>query len=316
MPARSAAPSSSSRRSTPYCSTAARRPIDARRPAVPFHTPPRLLEDVTLSRSDPSGHESVAPGIAGRDPESALQLAHVVDGRRPTGVIGTGRAGHALARACAANVTTAGTLRSPRVVRREAHHYYGPLGHPLRTARFRDRLIRVARPRPGPRRRASRVPSFSVHACCAPYPAETSRADAPGLGREAWPSPRHDRLGSRVVTVTRLQASLHVAARVPASSVEAPDTPLEPPALSTDARGLLLGAPGLTETGLAPAGDEQRKADAILSASSRRTMFPESTARRGGSCGWRPGLPAGLPPCRHANSTRPSRAVKFVSRGR
>jgi hypothetical protein len=45
---------------------------------------------------------------------------------------------------------------------------------------------------------------------------------------QAWPSPRHDRLGSRVVNVTRLQASLDVAARVLAPSVEALDTPLGP----------------------------------------------------------------------------------------
>ena len=47
--------------------------------------------------------------------------------------------------------------------------------------------------------------------------------------RQTWPSPRHDRLGSRVVNLTRLQASLDVAARVLAPSVEALDTPLGPP---------------------------------------------------------------------------------------
>src|ERR1700682_4254778 len=40
---------------------------------------------------------------------------------------------------------------------------------------------------------------------------------------QAWPSPRHDRLGSRIVNLTRLQASLDVAARVLAPSVEALD---------------------------------------------------------------------------------------------
>ncbi len=45
---------------------------------------------------------------------------------------------------------------------------------------------------------------------------------------QTWPSPRHDRLGSRVVNVTRLQASRDVAARGLAPSVEALDTPLEP----------------------------------------------------------------------------------------
>src|SRR5712691_4173866 len=42
------------------------------------------------------------------------------------------------------------------------------------------------------------------------------------------PSPRHDRLGSRVVNLSRLQASLVVAARVLAPSEEALDTPLGP----------------------------------------------------------------------------------------
>jgi len=41
-------------------------------------------------------------------------------------------------------------------------------------------------------------------------------------------SPRHDRLDARVVNVTRLQASLQVAARGLAPSVEALDTPLGP----------------------------------------------------------------------------------------
>ena len=46
---------------------------------------------------------------------------------------------------------------------------------------------------------------------------------------QTWPSPRHDRLGSRVVNLSRLQASRDVAARVLAPSVEAFDTPLGPP---------------------------------------------------------------------------------------
>jgi hypothetical protein len=41
-------------------------------------------------------------------------------------------------------------------------------------------------------------------------------------------SPRHDRLDARVVNLTRLQASLDVAARELAPSVEALDTPLGP----------------------------------------------------------------------------------------
>ena len=44
--------------------------------------------------------------------------------------------------------------------------------------------------------------------------------------RRTWPSRRHDPLGSLVVNLTRLQDSLHVAARVLAPSVEALDAPL------------------------------------------------------------------------------------------
>ena len=55
------------------------------------------------------------------------------DHRTVIGVMGTGPAGHALMRACALDVTTAGTLRSDRVVRRGPLRYYDPLGHPLRT---------------------------------------------------------------------------------------------------------------------------------------------------------------------------------------
>ena len=40
------------------------------------------------------------------------------------------------------------------------------------------------------------------------------------------PSLRHDQLGSRIVDLTRLQASLHVAARVLARSIDPFDTPL------------------------------------------------------------------------------------------
>src|SRR6202022_3010864 len=48
--------------------------------------------------------------------------------------------------------------------------------------------------------------------------------------QQTWPSPRYDRLGSRIVTLSRLQASRHVAARVLAPSVEALYTHLLPPA--------------------------------------------------------------------------------------
>jgi hypothetical protein len=93
--------------------------------------------------------------------------------------------GHALARDSSSDASKAGTLRSPGVLLRPDHHYYGPLGLPLRTARLRPRLIRVGSPRPRQRRRASRVPCSSFRTCHSPYPAETRcalRIQRPGHG--------------------------------------------------------------------------------------------------------------------------------------
>ena len=184
MPARNRAPRSSRNASTPSLLDGGQRHrIDARRAAVLLHPSPCFPQDVTPVDAVQQRMETSARLPLGRTPESALQLAHFVEGLASVGVVGTGRAGHALARACAADVAPAGTLRSARVVRRGPRHYYGPLGLPLRRARFRRWLIRAALPRPGPRRRASRVPFRSVHACCAPYPAETCCAYVSGLGR-------------------------------------------------------------------------------------------------------------------------------------
>jgi hypothetical protein len=111
-----------------------------------------------------------------------LKVAYFVDGPRPTGGVGTGPAGHALARALATRLTTAGALPSRRVVRRNDPRYYDPLGRPLRRPRFRPRLIRAPLLRLERRRRASRVPSVSLHACSAPYPADPVCVCTPGPG--------------------------------------------------------------------------------------------------------------------------------------
>ena len=157
--------------------------IDAGRAAVLPHPSPCFPQDVTPVDAVHQCMEAAARLLLGHTPESTLQLAHVVERLASLGVVGTGPAGHALARACSADIAPAGTLRSARVVRREPRHYYGPLGRPLRRTRFRHRLIRVALPRPGPHRRASRVPFVSVSACCAPYPAELPCAYVSGLER-------------------------------------------------------------------------------------------------------------------------------------
>ena len=111
-----------------------RLPIDARRAAVPFHPPPCLLEDVTPPDPIHQGMEAAFRGSLGRDPESTLQLAHFVD-RRTADRGDWNRTCRSCPRACLrrSTVTTAGTLRSSRVVRREARRYYDPLGRPLRT---------------------------------------------------------------------------------------------------------------------------------------------------------------------------------------
>jgi len=111
-----------------------------------FHPPPCLPQDVTPVDPIQQGMEAALRGSLGCDPESTLQLAHFVDHRMMIGVSGSGPAGHALARPCSVDLTTAGTLRSSRVVRPEPRRYYDPLGRPLRRARFRRRLIRGARP--------------------------------------------------------------------------------------------------------------------------------------------------------------------------
>ena len=141
------------------------------------------------SRSGPSGHGSGAPEILGRDPESTLPLAHFVGGRVPAGGIGTGRAGHALARPRSADVPTAGTLRSPRVIRRGAPHYYGPLGRPLR----RD----ARSPSAYTRRSAATTAAQTGLSCSVPLRARVLRP----LPRETWGACasglRHPRHGLR-----------------------------------------------------------------------------------------------------------------------
>ena len=123
-----AAPSACSRRSTPDCSTAAEfHPIDTRRAAGRLHPPPRLLEDVTPPDPGPSGHGSGAPGIAWPRPTADVAIGALC--RRtvvPRGSLEPGVPVMPSRRACSASVTTAGTLRSAHVIRREPRHYYSP----------------------------------------------------------------------------------------------------------------------------------------------------------------------------------------------
>ena len=51
------------------------------------------------------GVEATVRGPLGRDPQSTLQLARFDSGLPPTGGVGTGLAGHALTRPCAADMS-------------------------------------------------------------------------------------------------------------------------------------------------------------------------------------------------------------------
>ena len=182
------------------------------------------------SRSGPSGHESVAPGIAWPRPRVGVAIG--ARGRRTDVRRGSwNRTSQSCPRACLldqrdhrrdpslpSRCSSRGSSlrRSPRTP--AAHDSLSPSAYTSRVAPTRAaqtglscsvRLpARVLRPLP---RRDRRYVFLRTEAS------------------PTWPSPRHDRLGSRVVNLSRLQASLDVAARVLASSEEASDTPLGPP---------------------------------------------------------------------------------------
>ena len=147
--------------------------IHPSRSLVGTNPSPRLPQNVTSVDVVVQGVKTSLRRPLGRGPQSPLQVAHFLARPTAAGVVRSGRAGHSLARACSSHTTTPGTLPSRGVVRRRDPWYYDPLGLPLRTTRFRLRLIRVRLPRQRPRRRASRVPSLSLSTCCAPYPAGT-----------------------------------------------------------------------------------------------------------------------------------------------
>src|SRR5688572_1717173 len=77
---------------------------------------------------------------------------------------------HALVVAASVVMTTPRTLPSDGVLRRRPHRYYDPLGLPLHRLRLAFSLFASRVPDSRPCRRISRVPRFSLDACCAPYP--------------------------------------------------------------------------------------------------------------------------------------------------
>jgi hypothetical protein len=158
----------------------------------------------------------------GSTTQPSLQSSHFFARPEAGGVVRSARGGHSLALTCSGDIIAAGALRSARVVLRGHRHDCGPLGLSLRDARFRLRLIRNASPRLGLRRRASRVPHLSLHACCAPYPA--GAIDALRCSRR-WCCLRRDMI-------------------------------------SPSARGLLPGAPTLAGRDLHPLGKRSEQTDA------------------------------------------------------
>jgi hypothetical protein len=217
-------------RSTPYCST--RSSVSRLTPAAPrfaftrrhaSHRTSRLWIRSSRAWKRRSGDRLAAT----QSRRCNWRTCRRPDGHRRNWT----RTWRACSRAsCALDVPTAGTLRSPRVLRRAARHYYDPLGFPLAPRSFSPSAYRsrAAPTRAGPTGLSCSVP-VPVRVLC-PVPGR----DLPPVPlrtetQETWPSPRHDRLGSRIVNLSRLQASRDVAARGLAPSVEALDTPLGPP---------------------------------------------------------------------------------------
>ena len=164
----------------------------------------------------------------GRPPESALQLAHFVDGLASVGVVGTGPAGHALARACSPTLPPQGPFAPPAFFVTGLVTTSVPSDSRCAALAFAVGLYEPRCPDAGC---ADGPLVFRSPPCPRAAPSTPPRPARVLLrtgARRTSPSPRHDRLGSRVVNLSRLQASLDVAARVLAPSEEALDTPLGP----------------------------------------------------------------------------------------
>ena len=172
----------------------------------------------------------------------------------PLGVVGPGGPGHALTLTSIAGVTEVGALPSCRV----AHgyqRYYDPVGLPLRSVGFHHWLIPTVFADEAAQTGLS-CPEPSRAYVPLPVPRKDSTKGMSGspVGR-MLPSPGRERLGSSVVSVTRLQNSCLMALR-PARLLPPKRllTPRSARRLSATNRGLLPGVPAFTRTGLAPAG--------------------------------------------------------------
>ena len=194
-------------RSTPYCSTtrASRDRRPPRRGSVsPAAMPPAGRH---ASRSDPAGHGSGVPGIAWLRPRVDVAIG-------------------ALCPSADADAGDWDRTRRPcpcACLRPRPDHRRGP-SLPSRCSSRRSAVLRPPRTPAAPRSlsplaytsRAALTRAAQTGLSCSvrlrarvlrPVP----RRDPPRALRtgaqQTWPSPRHDRLGSRVVTLSRLQAS-------------------------------------------------------------------------------------------------------------
>ena len=127
------------------------------------------------------GGKAAVRGPLGRDPQSTLQLAHFgrwTEAHRGSWYRSCRTCPHASLR-CRYD-----HCRGPSLLPRSATRRSAVLRPPLTPAAppldFAMGLYEPRCPDPGLRRRVSRVPFVSVHACCAPYPAETPRTYTPG----------------------------------------------------------------------------------------------------------------------------------------
>ena len=165
--------------------------------------------DVVVQRMEAPSRRPLGCG-----PQSPLQLSHFVARLTAAGVVRSAPGGHSLALTCSSDATTPGTLPSRGVVRRRHRRYYDPLGLPLRTPPI--------------------SPSAYTGAPCPDAAAQTGLScSAPLLAHVLRPIPRRDHpqrsglprggcclrrdmSGSApgLCHLSRLQASLHVAARV------------------------------------------------------------------------------------------------------
>ena len=123
--------------------------INPGRPPIPLHALPCLPGERHPSKPGQTAHENDAPGTALRMPIACVGVLARPRHQPPNTGLGTsqqaiarrgrwvGHRDHALTLTSAARVIKAGVLRFWRVVLHADHHYYDPLGLPLRSARFR-----------------------------------------------------------------------------------------------------------------------------------------------------------------------------------